>query len=279
MKHAHAAADSLELAMSGHDELANRERAMREVGRALALNPRQTEALHVCKRLLTELPKDSPEEVEVGLERYRVKMMNDVKHVSAWVYGIPLLFLPSLYWVEVHNWLALSVIMALSAATVLCGVLKGRPTVYRECLTSCFFMLSMATVGALSVVFSAYVLVPGIAAVSIMGQVIIHRKRRLWWATLCGCATFIVPLMMQWFGIIEPFMSFKHGAMTIHSSVFFLSGVMPELVLVVGNIAVVVGGALFAVKFRDRLVAYERRAQLTQWQLRQIVPRNERQNG
>ena len=275
-QHASIANAALARAMSGCQELSNREIAMREAGKALALDPQHAQAMGVCMRLLTELPVNLPEEVKAGLEQHRMDMLDEVKHVVAGVYAIPLLFVPLIAFVGVRNWTALVVLGLLSLVTVACGVLKGRLWGCRDELAGPFFMLTMVLVGALSVVAGPYVLVPGIAAVSIMGQLMVNRYRRLVWTSVCGCATFMVPLLLQWAGVIDPFVVFTQEAMVLPAKLFTSSAAMSHFVMVAGNVALVVGSALFAIKFRNRLVEYERRALLSRWQLRQLVPCNER---
>lgn len=81
-----------------------RREALREIGRALALDPENPGALELLIRLLREPPLVLPPEVKHGLaanERHRLRW---VARVGGFAYLNMLLFLPAFFWLGVRQW-------------------------------------------------------------------------------------------------------------------------------------------------------------------------------
>src|SRR5262249_52374969 len=86
-------------AMHGH-----RRAAMREIGRALALDPDNREAMDAMVQLLSAAPAKVPLEVGLEVERAEENHLRQAARAGAWTYLSLLLYLPFFFYLGVRDW-------------------------------------------------------------------------------------------------------------------------------------------------------------------------------
>jgi eukaryotic-like serine/threonine-protein kinase len=153
----------------------DREGALREIGRALALAPEREQAVAMLTRLVTTAPERLPEDVVREIERQRLEATARPARIAGlgwaalWLVAFPMFALV----VGVRDWSAVVFVFVTWALTVI-GLLLQR----RAPLLS---LVGFVAVAASSLLFGAYFVVPAAAVTMALGHVLgaPARMRRL----------------------------------------------------------------------------------------------------
>ena len=142
--------------------VANRVVAMREAGRALALDPTLAGAAELVTRLMLEPPRETPPEVEEEVRADAVATRVANARLARWSYVAYSILLPVLAWTGA--WLELGL---LSAAIVIAGTLTARvsPTRLPPPLIV-FTVVNAALIAMIAHIYTPVLLAPGLAAVT-----------------------------------------------------------------------------------------------------------------
>ncbi|MBI2897471.1 MAG: protein kinase [Deltaproteobacteria bacterium] len=270
-EHARAAQDAARLALSADPEAhAARSRAMREAGRALALDPTSDPALRTIARLMMEPPAELPREVRTVLDASAERTVRDSGRAGSLAYVYCLLLAPLALAMGVENRGAalFGLVLILAAAVVNYATSKWPRT---GMLLACLALCSVGLV-LMSRMFGALFLVPGVALASTIGFSIIPNGLLQRAALFFGCLAMLAPLVLECAGILPPSYSFAGGAMTIRAQANSFAPGPTLAFLTLANLGVVVGPALFVSRVGRALARAERRLHLHAWHLRQLVP-------
>jgi serine/threonine-protein kinase len=252
---------------------AARRAAMREIGRALALQPGNSLALDLMVQLLTKPPPDLPAEVQQeidGNERHRIRSLG---RIGAFAYASLILYLPLLVWCGVRSWpwvLALYGFSIAAAATSLSAWYSRAPT-SKHVLG--VMILSNIAFAATAALFGPLLLTPMLLSVNTSGFALNSRPSERRIAGVVASVSFAAVLLLWFSGVVPGGYTFnKDGGMSILPGAIDL----PELpVLVLLGIAAL-GGVLTALmpagRVRDTLAASERQLFVYAWHLRELVP-------
>src|SRR5439155_13311707 len=144
----------------------HRSDAMREVGRALALDPENEDALRTMVTLLTRPPDVAPPEVEAALERSEQVQIRQQGLFGAVAYAAMIAFLPMIAWCGVIDWATVAVLFAtLAAASVLAyRVYKSEHPTQAQVFT--VFLFSTIAFALTARFFGPYVVTPAALAVN-----------------------------------------------------------------------------------------------------------------
>src|SRR5205823_4718881 len=104
----------------------DREHAMREVGRALALDPENVDALRALVRLMGDPPAVVPAEVERRLEESVLGQIDELRPMQVLAYASFVVLFPIVLWMGVRDWLVAVVTSLLVLATAGTALLAGR---------------------------------------------------------------------------------------------------------------------------------------------------------
>ncbi len=260
---------------AGADAEALRAEGMRELGRAVALDPSDQGALRAISELVLapadDLPASAVAELKLGERADRAKGAGR----AARMYIVWLGMVPLLFFMGIRSWpivIALaSLILATSAYAQYVGSSPERATPQRLLAS---MLLNAALVGTCSLIFGPLVFVPGIAASSAAAYVLAVREKsrlRLLPFSLATCSVF-VPLVLQYAGVLPTSYTFDGGAITIHPIVaaFRPANTMVSLALV--TFVQLMLPSVLINRAVDSLVDAERRSFAQAWRLRQLLP-------
>ena len=270
-QHAELAREAADVALS-RGLIGERQRALREAGRALALDATHASAQRTLLRLITEPPSELPKSAQLEAETLAQQEQRAAARLGVYIYLSWFLLTPMVMWMGVRGWRALFLSGATYAAAALtCFAVMKRPD--RRGRVSLWLLLTSAlAVESTGLLFGPYLILPSLAAINAMSFMMSRdgSRRRLVvavaWLTLLG------PLVLEWSGLLPPSYAFHDGVMVILPTLVNLPPLATNVFLVALNIAVIGVASLLIARMRDVLTATDRRLQLHLWQLRQLVP-------
>ena len=252
------------------DPTAARRRALREVGRALALDPANEAATATLVRLLTAPPLSMPDEALAEL--------NDSSHATrrANSRGVMLgylawfLLMPLEIWMGVRSpaLLLVSGLLWAAAGAASYRTLR-RPSTHGP---SAYLALGATAAAACmtSAVCGPFVLVPALAVINVMLWILVSDRSLRRTIVGLGVLTILVPAVLEWTRVLR-FYNFRDGRVTMLQGMLDFPPVPTHAFLAAATLALVGIAASVTVRFRDTLTAAERQLLLHAWQLRQLV--------
>jgi serine/threonine protein kinase len=278
-EHAAAAYDAAMRALEGEHTpgqsqraLSEMSRAMREVSRAIALDPQNGEAMRTLVRLLTEVPRALPPQAQREIDAQARAWQRTGSRAAAFAYLSFTLYAPLGYLMGVHNWpMALLPEVLWVAAAILAFYTSRHPdpkgqTGYSLILAS---NLAIASTGW---VLGPFMLVPALAAVNALSFIVGTERSRRGPIIFMGCCAILVPLVLEWMGVNAPSYAFEHGRLVILPRALGFPETPTLAFLLITSVALLVTPALLIGRFKDALTATENRLYMQTWHLRQFVP-------
>jgi serine/threonine-protein kinase len=273
MGHAAAAAEATERALVESDASAGeRRRAMREVSRAIALDPANADAMKTLVRLLTEVPKDLPREAMKELDAAHEHTRRASARAAAIGYFSWIAYGPLVIWMGLRSgtWGIVCDVLFLGAAISSLAATRSRRWTTRGMDLAMVF--STIGLGCAAGLFGPFVLAPTIACLNTVYFVLSHERSRRAAAIVCGTATFAAPFVLEVLGIFPQTMAFRDGAIVLYPHIASFPRTATLVFLAITNFACIATSAFIVARFRDALVAAEKRLYFQTWQLRQFVP-------
>ena len=266
-RHAAEAATLAERAIAdGSEKL--RSDALREVGRALALDPDNTRARASLVQLLTEPPRALPKEVEGDLERVTRESSADSLRSITVAYASWLAFIPLVLVAGVAHWGYLAVTVTLFIATVGVAYRASRtPTPSHIYLA--LFVATLA-IAAMALLFGPFVLVPTLAGANAVGYAVMPGAYRRH-AVVAGAFAILCPLFLEHLSLLPVSTVFHEGSIELLPRLARFPGAATELALVVVTLAAVTIPAFSVAHARDALAKAERKLLVQSWQLKQLT--------
>jgi len=272
-EHASAAVAHARAAVEpGASAMEARRHALRELGRAIALDPTNEDAVRTLMQLMTTLPRAMPAEAREAIEADGRLGVQTGARWAAPAYLSWFLYLPLMLWMGVRSWPAWCVCSAawVVAAFVAWDVAR-RPPQNGSPPPMLTFTGAMA-VATTCTICGPYMLVPTLAA---LGSMLIHmapgRAARVPGVVAYSVA-FGLPALLQWVGFLPASYAFGHDHLTIAAGMLYFPPGPTQAFLLVSNVAVIVSAAVLMARFRNTLVGVEERLHVQAWQLRQLVP-------
>ncbi len=272
-QHAVAASQAAELARREQSPgFEQRRRAMREIGRALALDPGNELAMQTMVRLLGEPPRVLPPEVQTELASNDRHKLRRIGRISGFAYLSFCAYLPLLLWsgVRESGWLIAMFVAALSASAVSFWTASRRsPPVDGVLVTMVLGNIACACTAAL---FGPLVVTPGIIAVNTTGYALnldpVHRRFAI--ATACMA---VLAMLGAWAaGGLPGDYVFSAAGWTVTPGAIELPRIPTLVFLIITSFGMVLTGALSVTHVRDALSRSEKQLFLYAWHLREFVP-------
>jgi len=273
--HVAAAKEALDCAGRGENAEAERNRAMRELGAALALEPTHRGALEGLVQVLSAEGDTLPPEAEAEIAEVNRRDRRGTAKAAALIFGGWWLGAPLLHQLGVTNWTVAIVWDLLLFSCVAYNVWMWRTGNTTPKFMRWSIPLSFVVVGQLSLVFGPFVLVPGAAvamAASLMIGLRANKLTRLSIAAFALAAVF-VPALFELVGLLPSSYSFEDGTLRIKP--FIVEGFSPVLtltLLALGSAMIVVGGSVSVARAVDAAVRVERRNFARAWRLKHLLP-------
>lgn len=273
---AEAHADAARAAFSraregGASEPEERTRAMREVTAALALDPEHRGARETLVRLIAEPPKVMPPEAAAEIDENRRVAYVFALRMALRFYLSYLLYLPLLLWMGVRSVGLFAFGWICIATCAMATYLLLRKPVVRPRLPIVHLVVSSLTVGAVTVLFGPFVLVPMLAiGNSVVYLSCVDDRRSL--VPLAACLAVLLPALLGWMGVIPDPYVFDADRWIIRSPVFHTATLSTQVFLLCASLGTIAPACWVVARLRRAYSDAEQRLQLQAWQLRQILP-------
>jgi serine/threonine-protein kinase len=251
---------------------AERAIAMREAGRALALDPTATAAADLVSRLMLEPPAETPKEVEDDIERAEDRDLRTMTRVAVFAYVIYMCFVPVVIWLGVREpWY----VGVLAGAIVINAIVAVCVTRQRALVSRSWIYLAVIGNAILIAVWSRllgpFMVAPGLAAGTIMAFALYPFVRMWWlWAVTCGAA--LAPWVLEVTGVISRTLSVANGDIVLRMPGVVARMPAIEIALVFYVLALVLITGLMARRLSGSQRAASRKLQVQAWHLKQLVP-------
>jgi tRNA A-37 threonylcarbamoyl transferase component Bud32 len=274
LEHARAASEAATLALGGGAHAVDdRRRAMREVSRAVALDPENEDALKTLVRLFTAVPDTLPIEAAAELDAAHLASQRVSARTLGYAYLTWLLYSPLVLWMGLRNGTLGAVCDVLWIGAAAASFFAARTPVHMKRATDVVLVLSTAALACSAGLFGPFTLLPGVAAVNTISFVMAADRSRRVPSIVMGCLAIALPFALSSVGIIPAQTVFRDGAIVLLPQIHAFPETPTLVFLLLTNLAVVVTASIFVARFRDALVLAERRLYFQSWQLRQLVPR------
>jgi serine/threonine-protein kinase len=273
-EHGAAAAKATEKALAGGPDAATeRARAMREVSRAVALDPTNADAMRSLVRLFTETPREIPQEARDDLRRDLLHSQRAAARAASIGYLSWIAYAPLVLWMGVRHiaWGTVCDVLFLGAAAASAYVARAREERVSRAADVALAVSTLAIVVATGVV-GPFMLIPGIAAVNTILYVGSADRSRRGWAVAAGCLAVALPFALAVSGALPDAVAFDAGRLATLPQIAFFPRIPTLVFLLATNIAVVVTASRFVARSRDALHATQEQLYFQTWQLRQFVP-------
>ncbi len=248
--------------------------AMRELGRALALDPTHPGALAALQHLLTDVPAELPDGARAELEeqartRRRAVLRATAMRTLTWLVAMPVVVA-----FGVTHWGFASVAIGAVVSTTALAVWIWRTGRTSEGALFAFYGASVLTIATLSLIFGPLLLVPGFVVTNAMFFALDAPRPARKWIIALGLLAIVVPYALELAGLLPmPYALAEDGALVIRSPMVRFDAVLTPFFLLATSISLVVTPTLLIGRFKDELERAERRVIASAWHLRQLIPR------
>ena len=270
--HARRAAEAAARARGEGGSLDDRRTAMREVGRALALDPDNEAALESMVGLLTEPPSELPPEVRVELSRAKQDRTRWVSKLGGMSYSGLLLLIPFFVWSGVRDWGLFALFYAFgltSAGLSFYAAFRGDP---RDRIVLSVMVISNLGFAMTCLVFGAFIITPTVVAVNTAAYAIYLDRKHRFFCISVGVVCVLLPVLADLADLNPASYAFVQGGMLIRPVAIELPRVPTYVFLGLTSVASVIAAGVVVSKVRDALGAAERHLYLYTWHLREFVP-------
>jgi eukaryotic-like serine/threonine-protein kinase len=249
-----------------------RRNALREVSRALALDPDNADALDILVKLMAQPPRRLPEEVDAAMASNQRHRLRRVSRIGSAAYSCVLLYLPFLLWSGVRNWpsILLLYVCALAAAgSSFVASIRKQP---RELEVFGALILSNIAFAATAPLFGPLVLMPTLITVNTMGYALNLTRRQRPFAIALGCVASFVPLLLLLLNLLPGTYVFEADRMIITAGALHLPRIPTLVMLFSLGLGATIIGSITVARMRDALDDAERQIYLYAWHLREFLP-------
>jgi hypothetical protein len=258
-------------ALADGDGERERAAAMREAGRAIAIDPQNRDAAELVARLMLEPPREVPAEVEARVAEIEGGTVREKVRLMVGVEASFFLFLPLVFVMGLRSFTALAVFVSALTVNILGTLYAARrghtPTVRELYAAAALFAV---LVGIVARLFSPFLMAPAMGAVSVMMFAVDPRTRWVPLALLYLTAV-LLPWAIEALGLLPRTMYQVGDDIALHSDL--VNQRLPQALI--GLVAFT--AALMAISgyIAARLAQAQRRAvrtvELQAWHLRQLV--------
>ncbi|UQA58301.1 serine/threonine-protein kinase [Polyangium aurulentum] len=277
-RHAHAAEQAARRAESPGEATAAaaaRRESLREVGRALALDPGNEEALRTLARVVTRPPTEVPPEVSAEvkgetLARLRLALRDGVRFDVASL----ALMIPFGLWMGVQGPAGLLAVVGLTAISSALKLLAAQSDGTRRTYVFGYgaYLFNIAAMSLIGRVFGPLFFLPMLISSFTFAFAMTHSGRFRAAIMGTGCLALVLPLGLELCGILPRSYAFRDGAMLILPPGASLPEIPTLVGLAVSSMFMIVGPTLLMGRVQRALRRAEVRSATQAWHLRQLVP-------
>ncbi len=251
---------------------ADPERAMREVGRSLALDPANRKALETLIAVMSTEPEEVPKTVQEDLQRAVDESIVALTPLSTAAYALILLCLsPLVLWMGVRDWTASTLCFVALIATVLSSLALPRMRTFGPRRLYPVLAASTTAITAATTMFGPFVFVPTLAAVNTLFFVMQLGDRRVLPTVAIGCLPILLGALAPWWGGAASY-RFAESGIEIAPWMHRFGAPATPVFLASVSVGMVVLSAFVANHYRIVLATAERRVRIQAWRLSQMLP-------
>jgi eukaryotic-like serine/threonine-protein kinase len=250
----------------------HRRAAMSAAGRALALDPTATDAAELVTRLMLEVPKTVPAEVERSLATRDTETARMQGRLAAYSMLGYLCFIPFLVWTGIRDvtWIPIFALVAIgSGAQVYALTYKERISPAGIYLNAC---INAVLIGIVCRIVGPFIIAPTLVTTTMVAYAAHPRLGRVHVVAVILSLGVVVPWLLEIFQLVAPTYQFVDGKIWLGSPAIEFTSVPVQLafafLLVVLTTVVGVLSRSLAKNQREAT----RQLELQAWHLRQIVP-------
>lgn len=265
-------AERAAVALVETNRLEARATAMREAGRALALDPNHAEAAGIVTRLLLDPPSVEPPEIEDAVAAAQFQSSKRLTRLAAYAYLAVIALVPVAFWAGVRNWTVALAICGLVGVTAAVTFIESTREAESPSLMRLALLLNGTLFGLLAYMFGPFLVVPGVAAFAAGAFLLHYHLRPKWLSPVVMLGSVFVPLGLEWAGIVAPSYRFEDGVMVMLPRVIDFEAVPMLLLLSLATLATIIVSAAFVFQLRCDQLAADRKLHLQAWHMRQVLP-------
>ncbi len=273
--HARLASEQAERAFqAGPGATEARGRALRDAGRAIALDPSNSDAIGTLIRLLTDPPREVPPEALAEVRRERLLNLSTGDRIASRGFMSWFVLAPLGLVMGIGSWPA--ALLSTGAWMVAAAVpYFASRSVRHHAKANMPMLLSGAfAIACTSALFGPYFFLPGFAIIFGMLFVLVPPDpSRRYLAMALSLLTILLPTLLAWVGVIPQPYEIGSDRIVIHAVMLHFSPVSTQIFLLVSSLAVVLTACLMSARFYDALAQAQERLYIQSWQLRQMLPR------
>ncbi|MGK3986847.1 serine/threonine-protein kinase [Sorangium sp. So ce136] len=276
-RHAGLAEERIAKALDGGKEAESaRKTLLSEVGQALALDPSNERALETLRRILTEPPREMPQEVlaeldEAAAARHRLQLHAGIR---AELLATAIATLVAAVWLGIREWQVFACILVFTALAALMKCVAAR-VVHRpaaEWYAYAGFVFNVLSFLCIGRGFGPLLFMPMLLVIFTYGNSFTYRTAYRVAVVVTGCAAVLAAAWIEYSGLLPPSYQFTNGAMIILPQAVEHSRIPTMTALTLTTLFMLVVPAFMMGQHQHALRDAERRACLQAWQLRQLLP-------
>jgi serine/threonine-protein kinase len=246
--------------------------AMGAVGRALALDPHNADALHTLVRLMTtpprEIPKEATAEMHAAERLYQTnRARGGAMAFFTWIACVPLFVFLGIRSVAAFAFC--------TAAMVAAGALlayRARHPRPDGCASPMLPVVGAIAIGASSALLGPLVMTPTFAVIFALAFSLSMHERHRHIPMVMGGLSIVVPCVLEWLHVLPPSLVLRDGTTCILPNMIRFSDLGIRATLL-GNLVLVVVASVYGRSLRAAMQARQERLHLYAWQLRQLLPK------
>ncbi len=263
------------LARADTGEKNARTEALRELGRALVLDPSHGPALTALESVLSHVPDPPPAEAAAEVARVDLDRRRDVLRATTYRHALWALLAPLMYFtMPLRDGLlgtgVLAMILALFGLTLFVWQRQPGSRVWWHVLVGA----TALTVAGLSTLFGPFVFVPSLAATYTIFYAPQTGLRERHFLHTCLALAVTLPAVLGELGVVPLVSEFlPDGSMVVRSPLFAFEERGTFAILLAANLLLVVIPGTLGGRFFERLKNLEAQAIVQAWSLRQLLPK------
>ena len=271
--HAEHAREALaQLSTGTGDSEETRRAALREVGRALALDPANRSAMEAMVELLSQPPEEMPPEVEARLDLRQENRYKTAGRIAAGMYFSMMLYFPLCWWAGILDATPIAMFFGCSGLAGLLSLYTSTTDRPRRVFVLLAMFTSCAGISAVAALFGPLVLMPAVLGINISAYAatVDRLGRRLAYAV--STVAIAVPIVLELTGVVGPSLALGPDGMTILPRALGLDSMSAVAVLALASLGTVFAGIVAVGRLRDALTRAESQLEMYNWHFRQLLP-------
>jgi serine/threonine-protein kinase len=263
--------DAARAALAAGDDTVRRATAMREAGRAIALDPKSAAAAELVGRLMLEPPREVPAEVEEHVNTIEGQVAHSKVRMMVWAMCAFLSVIPAVLVIGVRHTLALvifTLVVVINIALTAHFARRDRVPSRRTTLASVIAFSVVVVV--MSRVFTPFLLAPSVTAIAVL--LFVADPRTPWrFVTALLTTAAIAPWLLELAGLVPRTIRAVDGDLVMHLDIAYVHFPASEVAIALYVIISIALCGILASQLGLRQRETLRAVELQAWHLRQLV--------